>query len=151
MRKDIKELTNDEAKEIFDYVNTDEYAYFEALITEPEIDNEGNIRVTLGLRPAVGIYYRNGSGDGCLLHFDHTGVISWLYNNNYEIGVLLENNKYLSNIEEDIDNLAFAIHWQCKGKPENLLQTIGVDSVTLDKTREELLKAADRYYYNVEY
>lgn len=154
MRKDVKELTEDEAKEILELVYPDdETVWFDKIyIEEPKPDKDGRRQVTFGFRPIIGIAFKCGiNHDGAILHFDDTRVVNWLYKNGYEVGELLEMNKNLSKLEIDIENLAYAISWHCKANPKFLKEKGKEDYYTLEKTRELLIEAANRYYYDVDY
>ncbi len=110
MTKNIKELTENEAKEILKFVypeNKDNY--FTKLSLEPVISEDGKQRVTFDLRPLVGIEYYNGQ-DNCILHFDNTRAVLWLYKNGYDITEMLEANSHLSELENDFDMFSFAIY-----------------------------------------
>jgi len=152
-RKDIKELTEEEAKEILETVYPDEDVAFDKIhFEEPERDEDGMRQVTFGLRSIIGIAFRAGlNWDGCMLHFDDTRVVNWLYKNGYEIGPLLESNKDMSKIEMDLENLAYDIHWHCEVNPKSLKEKDKEGYYTLEKTRELLLESANKYYYGTDY
>jgi len=141
--KSIKELTEEEAKEIFDFVfaDEDEYRGYSGLAKVPIIEEDGSMRVTMGLRPIVGIKYRNDSGDGCLLPFDNTKVMLWLYKNGYDIEEQLEYNKDLTKVEHDIENLAYAVSWHCEQQKDH----------TMDTLKKVLIERIDYFYYDREY
>jgi hypothetical protein len=116
MLKDIKELTGDETKQILEFVYiNDKDKYFRKLSFEPKINENGNEQVTMGIRSIIGIEYYNGQ-DNCILHFDNTKVVLWLYKNGYDITKLLEVNSYLSEMEYDFEQFAFAISYMAKGE-----------------------------------
>lgn len=150
-RKSIKELTEDEAREILNYVYPDKDYWFEGLHYDSKVEKDGSRQVTFGLRPLIGIGYRNDLGDRCMIHFDNTKVVLWLYKNGYDIEEQLEENKYMTQMEYDFENLAFAITWHCESKPNHLKEEGKEDTYTLEKTREILLKAVNKYYYDTEY
>lgn len=151
-RKDIKELTDKEAEEILKEVYPDEEVSFDKIhFEETPRDEDGMRQVTFGLRPIVGIAFRAGfNWDGCMLHFDDSRVINWLYKNGYEIGSLLEMNKDMSKIEMDLENLAYEIHWHCDHNPK-VLEERGKKGYTLEDTRKYLIDAANKYYYDTDY
>ena len=143
--KKIEELTEVEAEEILKFVYPDEkYNWFKKLSFEPVIEADGSQRVTFGMRSIIGIEYHNGQ-DNCILHFDNTKVVLWLYKNGYDITDFLEANSYLSEMEEDFENFSFAISWMAKGEDgfrEGSKQNWTLEYVT--KKCEELL---EKYYY----
>ena len=131
----IKELTEQQSKEILQYVfPKEDYTY---LSTPQEIkpNEDGSITVTMDLRPIVGIQYHNGQ-DRCLLSFDNTKVISWLYKNGFEIGPLLEVNEYLSDIEYDLEELCFRLYY-----------TINHSELK----KEEVTEWINKYFYDTDY
>src|ERR1035437_3072833 len=115
MAKNIKELTEDEAKQILEFVYPNKDNLFRELSFEPKITEDGRQQVTLGMRSIIGIEYHNGQ-DGCIIHFDNTKVVLWLYKNGYDITQLLETNSYLSEMETDFENFAYEIDWLSKGE-----------------------------------
>lgn len=138
MKKNIKDLTENEAKEIFEFSIDDKDCYFEGVSHESAVDEDGSRRVTLEMRPIIGIKYRNHSGDGCILHFDNTRVVLWLYRNGYDIEEQLECNKDLSKIETDLENLSFSIYWHCNENNKHSLESL----------KKQMLESIDKYYYN---
>lgn len=145
MAKNIKELTEDEAKQIlkFTYPN-DKDNWFRKLSFEPKITEDGMQKVTLGLRSIIGIEYHNGQ-DNCILHFDNTKVVLWLYKNGYEITELLEANSHLSEMEKDFENFSYEIHWL--GEKRKHIDKDKEHLYTLDYVLGELKKYNDKYYY----
>jgi hypothetical protein len=145
MAKNIKELTEDEAKQILEFAYPkDKDKWFRKLSFEPKINEDGSQQVTFGMRSIIGIEYHNGQ-DNCILHFDNTRVVLWLYKNGYDIIELLESNSYLSEMEKDFENFAFAIDWMSKGDDgfrEGYKQNWTLEYVT--KKCKELL---EKYYY----
>ena len=143
--KNIKELTEDEAKDILKFVYPNEkYYWFKKLSFEPVITEDGKQQVTFGMRPIIGIEFHDGQ-DNCILHFDNTKVVLWLYKNGYDITELLEANSYLSQMEKDFEIFAFAIEWMSKGEEgfkDGFKQNWTLEYVT--KKCRELL---DKYYY----
>jgi hypothetical protein len=145
MVKNIKELSEDEAKEILKFVYpNDEYNWFKKLSFEPVITENGKQQITFGGRSIIGIEFHNGQ-DNCILHFDNAKVVLWLYKNGYDITELLEANSYFSQMEQDFENFAFAIEWMAKGEEgfrDGFQQNWTLEYVT--KKCRELL---DKYYY----
>jgi hypothetical protein len=143
--KNIKELSEDEAKEILKFVYpNDEYNWFKKLSFEPVITENGKQQITFGGRSIIGIEFHNGQ-DNCILHFDNTKAVLWFYKNGYDITELLEANSYLSQMEKDFENFAFAIEWMSKGEEgfkDGFKQNWTLEYVT--KKCRELL---DKYYY----
>jgi len=103
-KKPISELTEEEAKEILDFVFPDnKYRFFTGLSFEPVLDSDGKQQVTFsGFRPIVGILYHDGR-DNCILHFDNTMVVLWLYQHDYDITEQLITNQDLSTMERKFD------------------------------------------------
>lgn len=151
MKKSIKELTEEEAREILKFVHPDKDYWFDKLHHESKVEEDGTRQVTFGLRPIIGISYRNDMGDRCMIHFDNTRAMLWLYRNGYDIEEQLEINKDMTQMEYDLEELAFAITWHCESRPKHLKEEGKEDNYTLEKTRKVLLKAADRYFYDTDY
>jgi hypothetical protein len=143
--KNIKELTEEEAKEILKFVYpNDEYYWFKKLSFEPVITENGKQQITFGGRSIIGIEFHDGQ-DNCILHFDNSKAVLWLYKNGYDITELLEANSYFSQMEIDFENFAFAIEWMSKGEEgfrDGFQQNWTLEYVT--KKCRELL---DKYYY----
>lgn len=145
--KKIEELTEAEAREIleFTFPNKKDYEkYFRGLSLKPVIDEEGRQQVTFGMRPIIGIQYHNGQ-DNCILHFDNTKVVLWLYKNGYDITDMLEMNSHFSEMETDFENFAFAIHWLREKR--NHIDEDKKHLYTLEYVLEELKKYNEKYYY----
>lgn len=71
------------------------------------ITEEGHEQLTLGMRTIIGVEYHNGQ-DNCILYFDNSKVILWLYNNGYDIKEFLENNKHFSEMKlEDLKDAKY--------------------------------------------
>jgi hypothetical protein len=143
--KNIKELTEEEAKEILKFVYpNDENYWFKKLSFEPVITENGKQQITFGGRSIIGIEFHDGQ-DNCILHFDNSKAVLWLYKNGYDITELLEANSYFSQMEIDFENFAFAIEWMSKGEEgfrDGFQQNWTLEYVT--KKCRELL---DKYYY----
>lgn len=151
MRKSVKELTEEEAKEILKFAYPDKDCWFDEIHHESKVEEDGSRQVTFGMRPIIGIGYRNDLGDRCMLHFDNTKAVLWLYRNGYDIEEQLEINKDMTQMEHDFENLAFAISWHCEARPRHLKEDGKEDDYTLEKTREILIKEVNKYYYDTEY
>lgn len=108
--KKINELTEDQAKEIIEFVYPDKGYFLQGLSFEPEFNKEGHEHVTFGMRSQIGILYHSDQ-DKCILHFDDTKVVLWLYNNGFDIKEILEMNDYMSEMENDFDNAMFEVHF----------------------------------------
>jgi hypothetical protein len=145
MAKNIKELTEDEAKKILDFVYlNDKDNWFKKLSFEPEITEEGREQVTFGMRLITGIEYHNGQ-DNCILHFDNTKVVLWLYKNGYDITDLLEDNSYMSEMEIDFENFSFGIDSLSKG--EEGFRDGFKKNWTLGYVTEKCKELLEKYYY----
>jgi hypothetical protein len=143
--KKIEELTEVEAEEILKFVYPDEkYNWFKKLSFEPVIEEDGSQRVTFGMRSIIGIEYHNGQ-DNCILHFDNTKVVLWLYKNGYDITDFLEANSYLSEMEADFENFSFAISWMAKG--EDGFREGSKQNWTLEYVTKKCKELLERYYY----
>lgn len=151
--KDLKTLTLDEAKEILEYYypnktdlsNSKNYEYWVTGLSFESVKNEdGNTPITFGGRLIVGILYHD-SRDNCILHFNDTKVVAWLYSHGYDIGELLEQNKYLSAMESDFDSVVYWLssfskwpnHWSEDFNANFTLEWVA-------KKSQELL---EKYYY----
>lgn len=117
--KNIRELTELEAKEILLFVfGQDKEADFMSLSFDvhPGPNGEGQY-ITFDGRSIIGIEYHNGQ-DRCILHFDNTKCVLWLYKHGYDITELLEKNAYMSEMEKDFSNMAFGIYQMIHGRFE---------------------------------
>lgn len=144
--KKITELTEQEAERIFNYVfpkSKYEYSYFNGVSFESIPLGEGQ-QVGMDMRPIVGILYNNGQ-DNCVLHFDHSKVVLWLYEHGYDILELLKENKHMSELENDFENFAFQIHLMSTGN--ETWQNSHKQNWTLDYVKEKCTKLLNEYYY----
>jgi len=145
MNKDIKDLTEAEAEQILKFVYPNKKDNSFSGLHFKRIKNEdGSEDMTFSFRPIIGIEYHNGQ-DRCILHFDNTKVVLWLYKNGYDITELLEHNSYLSEMEKDFENFAFEIKWLGMGEDgfrDGFKQNWNLDYVT--KKCEEL---NNKYYF----
>mgnify|MGYP003333090523 FL=1 len=145
MAKNIKELTEDEAKQILEFAYPkDKDNWFRKLSFEPKITEDGRQQVTFGMRPIIGIEYHNGQ-DNCILHFDNTKVVLWLYKNGYDITNLLEVNASFSEMEKDFENFAFEVEWMAKGD-EGFRDDVK-HNWTLDYVKKKCKELVEKYYY----
>lgn len=144
-KKQIKELTEDEGREILKFVfpNESDYRYTN-LSLEPVIGENGKQQVSFSIRPLVGIMFHNGQ-DRCILHFDNTKAVLWLYNNGFDIQELLECNKHFSEMESDFENFAFAVEWM--GKGEEGFKSGNEHKWTLDYVKARCKEMVENYYY----
>jgi len=113
--KNIRELTDDDAKQILEFVYPNDGYLFTGISFDIVVCSDGKVEMTFGFRPAIGINFHNGQ-DACILYFDSTKVVLWLYKNGFDIGEFLEANKYLSNIERDFENFAFGVSQLSRGE-----------------------------------
>lgn len=151
-RKDIRQLSTEDAKKIFEYVfppGNEKYKYhsftdvsFDAVMTD------NGQQVSFGLRPLIGINYHNGQ-DRCILHFDNTKVVSWLYENGYDIKDLLDGNEHLSEMEGDFENFSFAVHWlaECLEKRDDPGFNKTKYLYTFEHVVKQLRNFNEKYYY----
>ena len=144
--KQINELTDNEAKEILKFVYPKaEHNHFIKISFEAERDKGGNVILSIsGFRPIVGIQYHNGQ-DTCILYFDDSKVVLWLYKNGYDITKLLEVNSYFTEMEHDFRNFAFAIEWMAKG--EEGFREGHEHKWTLDYVKRKCKELVEKYYY----
>jgi hypothetical protein len=142
--KDIKELTEEEAKQILDFVYPEDNYWFQKVSFEPKILENGSQQVTFDMRPIIGIEFHNGQ-DNCILYFDNSKVVLWLYKNGYDITNLLENNSYFSEMERDFENFAFSIEWMSKG--EEGFREGHEHKWTLDYVKKKCKELVEKYYY----
>jgi len=143
--KKIEELTEVEAEEILKFVYPDEkYNTFMKISLEPHIAEGGGQYITFGGRSIIGIEFHNGQ-DRCILHFDNTKVVLWLYKNGYDITDLLEMNSHYSEMETDFENFSFAIEWMSKG--EDGFKEGSKKNWTLEYVTKKCKELLERYYY----
>ena len=140
--KSINELTEKEAEEILEFVYPEGNAYFDKIDFEPVTTGDGKMQLTFGMRPIVGISYRNDNLDRCILHFDHSKVVLWLYKHGYDITEQLEYNKEFSSTERDLENLCDDIHWSLDYSKKEW---------TLESFKEYMIELTNKYYYDTEY
>lgn len=155
MNKNIKELTELQAREILAYVhpnktefdNPHNYEYwFEGLAFEGEKKPGGGEYVTSGGRSIIGIKYRGGfSNDGYILHFNNTKVLLWLYRNGFDIEEFLDFNQHLSETEKDFDNFALGIEILSKG--EESFRDSHKKNWTLEYVKDRCKELLNTYYY----
>lgn len=149
--KNIKDLTDDEGKEILNCVyphdenDHNSWAIFQNLSFEPKINDDGSQQVTFSMNPIIGIVYKNSHNDTCVLHFNHTKVVLWLYNNGYDIKELLEQNAYLSEMEYDFENFQFDVLWLSKG--EKGFSKENEHLWTLEYVKDKCKKLIEKYVY----
>lgn len=143
--KKIEQLTEVEAKEILKFVYPDEkYNYFLELSLEPQKAEGGGQYITFGGRSIIGILFHNGQ-DKCILHFDNTKAVLWLYKNGYDIADLLEINSHYSEMEMDFENFAYSIEWMAKG--EEGFRKGSKQNWTLEYVTKKCKELLERYYY----
>lgn len=148
--KKITELTEQEGREIFEFVYpSDEekfkYYSYQNLKFEPTILENGSQQVTLGFRPIIGLMGHNGQ-DNIILHFDDTKVVLWLYKHGYDITELLEVNSYMSELENQFFMCKSAIYGLNRRKehlPEEKKHLF-----TLDYVLRELERIEKKYILN---
>lgn len=125
MSKNIKELTEQEAKEILEFVYPITETVFRSLSFEAEIDKDGFEQVSFsGFRSLIGINYYNGQDD-CILYFDNTKAVLWLYKHGYDITEQLETNGDMSKDINNYDNMGFEISMLAKG-PEGFKEEVRI-------------------------
>lgn len=142
-RKKINELTEEEGKEILKFVYPNDDDYFQGLSFEPEITEEGQY-VTFGMRSIVGILFHNGQ-DNCILHFDNSKVVLWLYQHGYDIEDLLKENAYFSQFEKDMESLTFVMYQLAQG--EESFREGSKHNWTLEYVQKRCADALSKYYY----
>lgn len=136
--KKIEELTDAEGREILKFVYPSEDNYYQKLSFEPHIEEDGSQQITMGGRSLVGIFYHNGQ-DNCILHFDNTKVVQWLYEHGYDIGKQLKMNAYMSEMESDWEEFGYLI-WSYIVKCES-------EHLTVDDIKQKCDKWLKTYYY----
>lgn len=143
-KKNIRELTEDEAKEIIEFVHPGRDCFFRGLSFDRVLDEEGHENITMSGHSIIGIQYHNGQ-DGCLLLFNNVKVISWLYEHNYEIKDLLEKNHYIDNLEKNYDLMGFSVHMLSKGT--DAFADDAKDRFTLEYVIKKCKEIVDNYYF----
>lgn len=142
--KNIKELTIKEATQILEFVFHNKEYSVTSLSFEPIFDKDGKQNITFSCDSIIGILYHNGQ-DRCLLHFYNTKVILWLYNNGYDIKDLLESSAHLSQLSNDFDSFALAIHSLVD--KQNHVKEDKKHLYTLEYVLENLTKYLNKYYF----
>jgi hypothetical protein len=142
--KDIKDLTIEEAKEILDFSLKYKEYYNVSLQFKSIVNPDGSINVTFSMQPIIGILYHNGQ-DNCVLHFNDSKCIYWLYTHDYDITDLLKSNLYLSEMEDDFDVFSFEILQMSKG--EEVFKEEVKHRWTLEYVKKRCKELLDKYYY----
>lgn len=142
--KNIKELTEQEAIELLSFVHPKyDKGDFMSIKHEPTITEDGRQQITFSGRSIIGIEYHNGQ-DRCILHFDNTKAVLWLYKHGFDITEMLEQNAYMSEMENDFSNAMFEVMWLAKGeegfKPEVRHKW------TLDYVKKKCTEIYDKYF-----
>ncbi len=143
MIKNIKDLSEDEAIQILEFVYSNNEYSFTKISFDRKITKDGE-QITFNGRSIIGIEYHNGQ-DNCILHFDNSKAILWLYKNGYDITEQLEENSYFSEMEKDFENFSFNIYWLVDKR--NHIKKNKIHLYTLDYVLDELKKYNDKYYY----
>jgi len=116
--KEIKDLTDNEAIEILNFVFPKEKDItFIEISFESKKTEDGRRYITLGGNSTVGIFYK-GFQDTFVLPFDNTKVILWLYRKGYNIERLLESNSHYSELDEDYQGILMSLYSFIKKKDE---------------------------------
>ncbi len=142
--KKINELTEEEGKEILKFVFPDKDYQFLQLSFEKQFNEDGNEWVTMGFRSIIGILYLNDYPDRCLLHFDDTKVVLWLYKNGFEILEQLEQNQNLTKLEQHFDEFIYGVH-SLRIRKELVSEEVK-SLITLEYVLKNLKELEDRYY-----
>jgi hypothetical protein len=148
--KNIKELTDNEGKEILKFVYPNEKDnYFLKISFEPVLNKDGHEQVSFSGRSIVGIQYHNGQ-DNCILHFNNTKVVLWLYKNGYDVTQYLEENSINSQIEEGFGNMVFELMQILKltGNEPHFNEAFKYD---LDLVKTKCIEIINKHYYDAEY
>lgn len=115
--KKINELTEKEANDILKFVYPNQDNHFMELSFEPIIDEEtGAERITFEGNSAVGIIYLSEMNDRCILAFENTKSVLWLYRNGYDIEKFLEENSYMTQMERDYSDMAYHVSELSRGQ-----------------------------------
>lgn len=146
----IRDLTEQEAKEILAYVYPTNDYWFTGLSFDPVVTPDGRQQITFGGRSIIGIKYHNGQ-DNCILHFDNTKIINWLYKHGFDISEQLQDIENLTDRYEKVSSLtsefAFITSY------ENIIETRkknGLAPATAEYNFEfvqkQLTKLTDRWF-----
>ncbi|HMT01694.1 MAG TPA: hypothetical protein PKD00_00050 [Burkholderiales bacterium] len=142
--KNIKELSEQEAKEILNFVFPEnKLIYFKNISFEPDIIDENTEHVSLGFESIIGIIYNNGQ-DNCLLNFTNTKVVLWLYKHDYNITKFLELNSYFTEMESNFDEMAHEINILSRGHAGNRNNK---EEFTLGYVKDKCKEILNKYYY----
>lgn len=145
-KKEIKELTEDEARKIFEYVFKGKDYTFKCLtLDKPQADENGMVQITFGGRIPIGIEYWNSYPDLCVLHLDNTKAIKCLYEMGYDIQEFLEMNEYMSEMENDFVSLTFAVEDLSKG--EEIFRDGYKHNWTLDYVKNKCKELLQKYCF----
>lgn len=134
--KKIDQLTEEEAKVIFEFCKGDQSYFYKGLSFEPIIEN-GERQVTWGFTDVIGILYGNDNNDGCVLPFTDSKVVYCLYKLDYDISELLKKNFYFSEMESDFQCFADDIYYMAVHKQDT----------TLEQLKSLCNRCLETYYY----
>lgn len=146
MRKDIKELTNKEGEEIFNIVypkDKNPHHSYTCVGHERIYREDGHEKITFGFRSCIGIFGHNGQ-DNIIIPFNDTKVVLWLYNNGYEIGELLEENKFNTEVLDNACKMHSSIHrlhWL-----KDVIKPEYKDKFTLEYVLDELKRIDQKWW-----
>ncbi len=143
--KNIKELTNIDAIDILTFVYPKyDKSNFISIKHDVIIEN-GKQQITFGGNPIIGIEYFNDYPDRCILPFNNTKVVLWLYKNNFDISEYLETNKHHSDIiDGDFSDMAFYVYQMSKG--EESFQENYKHNWTLEYVKKKCNEIYNKYY-----
>ena len=142
--KSIKELTESEAIELLSFVYP-KYGKddFWSIRYERELKEDGGEYITFGGRSIIGIEYHNGQ-DRCILHFENTKAVLWLYKNGYDITEMLEANAYMTQMENYFSSAMAEISYMSKG--EEGFREGFEQNWTLEYVKKKCKDIFERYY-----
>ena len=145
--KNISELTYREAEDLLHFVYPElSKGSFCKIRVKPEESPNGGVYITMGGGDGVGVEYLNDHCDKCVLHFDDTRAVLWLYRHGYDIEKQLVNNSYLSEMESDFNALAYGLHYYIEDAEKNFIEE-RKQNYTLEYTRKKASELLDTYYY----
>jgi hypothetical protein len=145
MMKDIKEISKEEAIELlsFVYPKYDENSFIN--IHHDWIKTEdGHLIIPFSGGSTIGVEYHNGQ-DRCILPFNNSKSVLWLYKKGFDITSLLEENSYFSNMEYSFSN--FAIEVEVMSKGEESFRDGYKQNWTLEYVMNKCKNLLQKYYY----
>lgn len=137
--KKLTELTDEQAKEILNFVfNNEGYSFSKISFVADDPS-----QITMGGSRCIGIEFHNGQ-DNCILGFNNSKVVIWLYQNGFDIIDQLIQNKDVSDDLAAFDHIAFEVF--CLSHGEEMFRGNTKKNWTLDYVKKKCSEIYEKYY-----